>query len=231
MEENLEAFGEEIITAEETKEHKRVMSEWAPKTEAGRKVLAGEIGSLDELFESGYRITEPEIVDYLVPNLKTYVLESTKTTKVVMAGRKFAFRATVAVGDGNKYIGLGSGKAADRFSSIRKAERNARKNIIKVNKSCGSWECNCGEGHSIPFKVEGKGGSVRVMLLPGPRGTGLVISDSMKPLFEFVGIKDVWSKTSGRTKTIHNFAKAVIDALKKTSKMKMSVDIEKKIQG
>ena len=34
--------------------------------------------------------------------------------------------------------------------------------------------------HSVPFKVKGKGGSVTIEILPGPRGLGLVAGGKLK---------------------------------------------------
>ena len=93
-----------------------------------------------------------------------------------------------------------------------------------MRRGCGSWECSCGEPHSIPFKVEGKAGSVRVTLLPAPKGVGLVIGDSAKVVLRLAGIKDIWSKTKGETRTTVNFVKAVYEALKNTYKFKHPKD-------
>src|SRR3989338_7811336 len=47
---------------------------WKPITELGRKVKAGDIKSIDEILDRGMRILEPEIIDFLVPNLEQDVL-------------------------------------------------------------------------------------------------------------------------------------------------------------
>ena len=74
------------------------------------------------------------------------------------------------------------------------------------------------EPHSIPFKVIGKAGSVRVILIPAPQGTGLVVANELKKVLKFAGIKDVYSKTFGKKRTTFNLIKACIDALSKTNK-------------
>ncbi|HNW05977.1 MAG TPA: 30S ribosomal protein S5, partial [archaeon] len=89
-----------------------------------------------------------------------------------------------------------------------------------VRRGCGSWECNCSKKHSVPYKVTGKCSSLRVELLPAPNGVGLAVSDSIKPIFDLVGIKDLWSDTRGATDTKLNFARATIDALYKISDFK-----------
>ena len=90
---------------------------------------------------------------------------------------------------------------------------------MKIKRGCGSFDCNCGEPHTVPFIVEGKSGSCRIKLLPAPQGTGLVIGNECKKILKMAGIKDVYSVTNGKIRTTINLAKACIDALKKTNLM------------
>lgn len=192
---------------------------WVPKTELGRKVKAGEITSLDEAFKFGV-IMEPQIVDFLIPDLKVNVIDVKKTTRVTRAGRHFSFRVSAIVGDGNGHIGVGIGKNLERFNAQEKAIQNAKLRMVSVKTGSGSWESNTYDDNSIPFKTVGKCASLRVELLPAPKGVGLAVSDTIKPVFELVGISNVWSKTRGSTDTKLNFVKAAIDALANLSKMK-----------
>jgi len=192
-------------------------------------VFSGRIKSLEELLLANKRIMEPEIVDYLEPNLESVVIDVKKTARVVRAGRKFSFRAAVLVGNRNGIIGLGTAKDREKWPAVRKATKNAKLNLIFVQRGCGSWECACNEPHSVPFKVTGKCASVRVTLMPAPKGVGLVVGKAIKPVLEFAGIEDVWSKTSGNTSIRLNFVSACVDALRKTMKVKTSPQIEKKL--
>ena len=203
------------------------LSDWIPKTELGKKVKNGEITSIEEIFAKNLPILEPEIVDSLV-DLQEEVIDIKKTSRVVRAGRKFAFRTSVLVGNKNGLIGLGTAKDTEKWPAVEKAKRKARLNLVRIRRGCGSWECPCHEQHSVPFKVEGKCASVRVTLLPAPKGVGLVAGDNIKKVLEFAGIKDVWSRTAGATKTTLNFALAAIDALSNTAKMRVSEEISRK---
>ena len=81
---------------------------------------------------------------------------------------------------------------------------------------------------SIPFAVTGKCGSTEITLLPAPKGKGLVIEKECAKILELAGIKDIWSRTRGQTKTKLNLIHALIDALKKLSEIKVKpLDIEK----
>jgi small subunit ribosomal protein S5 len=89
--------------------------------------------------------------------------------------------------------------------------------VIKVKRGCGSWECGCDIAHSIPMKVEGTAGSVRVTLKPAPQGIGLVTGEISRKVLELAGIKDAWTFSKGQTRTTINFAKATFNALKATN--------------
>jgi small subunit ribosomal protein S5 len=191
-------------------------TEWVPRTRVGKLVKEGKITSIYELFEKNLPILEPEIVDYLVPDLKHEVLDVSLVQKVTDAGRVTRLRVLVVIGNENGLVGLGMGKAKQMRFAIQKALANAKLNIIPVRRGCGSWECTCGEPHSVPFTVRGKSGSVEVILKPAPRGTGLVAGDVAKAVLKYAGIKDVWTHTEGETRTTHNFAKATFNALKQT---------------
>lgn len=228
--EKLEKDEEKKALILESKKEKKLEG-WVAKTIAGKKVKDGEVNSMDQFFSLGYKMLEPQIADYLLRDLEEQLIEFSKTTRVTRSGRNFSFRATVLVGDKNKYIAIGTGKDKERFSALRKASNAAKLSLTKINKGCGSWECGCSEPHSVPFRVEGKSASIRVVLIPAPKGTGLVVGDNIKDVLKFAGVKDIWSKTFGRTKTKLDFVKATLDALSKTNKVRYSNDIAQKIGG
>ncbi|MFB0558701.1 MAG: 30S ribosomal protein S5 [Candidatus Bathyarchaeia archaeon] len=192
---------------------------WVPKTTLGRMVMEGQISTIYEIFEEGHRIKEVEIVDVLVPELRDEVIDINLVQKQTDAGERSRFRAIVAVGNGDGLIGLGMGKAARVRNAIEKGIRDAKMKIYPIRRGCGSWECDCGEPHTIPFKVRGKSGSVVVTLFPGPKGLGLVAGDTAKMVLKLAGIKDCWSKSIGATKTATSFSLATFEALKQTMKV------------
>ena len=141
-----------------------------------------------------------------------------QTQRKTKEGNVPTFSAFAVVGDGNGHIGIGSGRAKETLPARDKALRKAKLNLIKIQRGCASFDCACSEKHTVPFKVQGKSGSVRVTLIPAPQGTGLVVANEMKKILILAGIKDVYSKTFGTQRTTFNFAKAMIDALQKTQK-------------
>ncbi len=204
--------------------NKAALESWVPRTRVGKMVVEGKILSLKEIFDRNLPLLEPEIVDYLVPDLKYERVDVGIVQKVTDAGRRSRFRIVVVVGNEDGFVGVGSGKARQYLEALNKAIRNAKLNITPIRRGCGSWECRCGEPHSLPFTVSGKSGSVRVVLKPAPKGTGLVAGDVAKTVLRLAGIKDAWTETFGETRTTINFAKAVVNALRNTYKFVTPID-------
>jgi len=204
------------MTSREEERAKERIEGWTPRTRLGKMILEGKISSIEEVFTEGLTIREPEIVDVLLPDLQEEVININLVQKQTDAGEKSRFKAIVAVGNRDGYAGLGSGKAKQVRTAIEKASMNARLNITLVRRGCGSWECRCGKPHSLPFEARGKCGGVEIVLVPGPRGLGLVASEAAKIILGLAGVKDCWTRSFGSTRTVPSFAYAVFDALRKT---------------
>jgi len=189
---------------------------WIPRTRLGKMIHEGQISSMEEVFMEGLKIREPQIVDVLLPDLQEEVINIGLVQKQTDAGEKSRFRAIVAVGNRDGYVGLGSGKAKQVRTAIEKAAVDARLNITPVRRGCGSWECGCGKPHSLPFQVRGRCSGVEIVLIPGPRGLGVVASEAAKIILGLAGVKDCWTKSYGSTRTVPSFAYAIFDVLRKT---------------
>ncbi|MBS3150986.1 30S ribosomal protein S5 [Candidatus Woesearchaeota archaeon] len=211
---------------------------WKPKTELGRKVKSGEIKLMEEVIGSGKKILESEIIDALLQNLESEFINIgqskgkfgggkrniwRQTQKKTKEGNKPKFSAMIVVGNKDGYVGLGRGKAKETMPAREKALRQAKLNIIKIVRGCGSWEGQPAP-NSIPFAVDGKCGSVRIRLMPAPNGTGLCVENECKKMLALAGIKDIYSKTFGQTKVKINLLQACFSALKKLSSVKIDQD-------
>ena len=192
------------------------LEQWVPKTRLGKMIQEGRITSIEEVFTGGLQVKEPQIMDALLPDLQEEVININLVQKQTDAGEKSSFKAIVAVGNRDGFIGLGSGKARQVRNAIEKAAADARLKIVPVRRGCGSWECDCGKPHSIPFQIEGKTGGAKIVIIPGPRGLGLVSSEVSKVILSLACIKDCWTRSYGSTRTVPSSAYAVFDALKKT---------------
>jgi len=187
---------------------------WVPRTKLGKLVNEGKIASLDEIFRSGQRVREAEIVKKLLPDLRNEVVGVSVVQKQTDAGELTRFSAVVAVGNGAGWFGVGKGKAMQTREAIDKATNAALLNIIPVKLGCGSWECRCGRMHSVPYRIKGKAGSVKIEVIPGPRALGLVAGPALKNLLQLAGVKDAWIRTFGSTNTMSSLANAVYGAFR-----------------
>jgi len=204
---------------------------WEPKTKLGKDVKAKKIKDIDYILDNNLKILEEQIIDALI-NVKSDLFLQGQSKGKFGGGKRRAWRQTqrktkegnipsfsalAVVGDENGHIGIGFGKSMETLPARDKAIRKAKLNIFKINWACADFDCACGEPHTVPFKVEGKSGSVRVILIPAPMGTGLVVAKELKKILQLAGIKDVYSRTSGRKRTTFNLIKACVDALRKTN--------------
>ena len=193
-----------------------VVIPWVPKTILGKKVDSGEITTMEEIYEKGYRIQEAGIIKKLLPDLKTEVIDVGLIQKMTPNGQSTRFKALVAAGNENGWLGIGLGKSKQMRIAIEKANNAAFLNVSPVKLGCGSWECRCDQKHSVPFKVKGKGGSVTIEILPGPRGLGLVAGGKIRNLLRLAGLKDAWTSTKGSTTTMNSTSKALLQCLRQT---------------
>jgi small subunit ribosomal protein S5 len=200
---------------------RRAAPVWNPKTKLGKLVAGGKITTMHDALESGLPIREPEIVDILLPDVADEVLDVNMVQRMTDSGRRVKFVITVVVGNGDGFVGLGQAKGKEVGASIRKAIETAKLHMIEIRRGCGSWECGCGKPHTIPFAITGKSGSVEVTLKPSPQGIGLATGDVSKKILKLAGIKDCWAFTNGQTRTTVNYAKAVFNALKKNTEMRV----------
>lgn len=213
------------------------VEQWQPKTELGKAVKRGELTSIEQVLDTGERILEAEIADILVPNLESDLLMIgqskgkfgggqrrvfKQTQKKTKEGNKPKFATYAVVGNRDGIIGIGYGKSKETVPAREKALRNARLRVIKIRRGCGSWQCGCKEPHSIPFSVHGKCGSVELWLMPAPKGKGLIVEKECQKILALAGIKDVWSKTKGKTVSKINLVNACFAALQELMKMKVS---------
>ncbi|MGH2670422.1 MAG: 30S ribosomal protein S5, partial [bacterium] len=161
-------------------------------------------------------------VDLLVPDMEDDVVDVNMVQRMTDSGRRVRFRVTAVVGNRNGLVGLGQAKGREVGPTIRRAIDDAKLHLTQLRRGCGSWECGCFTPHTVPFTVTGKAASVRVTLRPAPRGMGVAAGDVAKQVLGMAGIRDVWAYTEGQTRTTINFAKAAFDALRETSRVRVT---------
>jgi len=136
-------------------------------------------------------------------NLKDKPVTINRVAKVVKGGKRFSFSVLVVVGDGEGWVGIGKGKAAEVPTAIAKAVEHAKKNLIRIPL----------KNNSIPHEVHGRFGGEHIMLRPAKQGTGIIAGGAVRTLLEVAGAQNIVAKTLGRGNPF-NAVRATIEGLR-----------------
>ena len=165
-------------------------------------------------------VTKSELTENEELPLTERVVKISRVSKVVKGGRNLSFNAMVVVGDFDRRVGIGMGKASDVPDAVKKGAANARKNLISIPL----------KGTSIPHEITSKFGGTLVMLKPASPGTGVIAGSSVRAVVELAGIKDILTKAR-RSRNPINGVKATFKALTMLKDPEIQWAARKKLAG
>ncbi len=131
------------------------------------------------------------------------VVAINRVTKVTKGGRHFRFAAVVVIGDKKGKVGFGTGKANEVPDAIKKAIKEAKKQLVRVPIV----------GTTIPHEVIGHFGAGKVMMKPAKKGTGVIAGGPVRAVIELSGLADVYTKSLGSNTPI-NILRAAFEGFK-----------------
>lgn len=166
----------------------------APKTDAPKKTTAPK-----QEFKRRRPIRKNSIGD----NFEERVVKTKRISKTTKGGRRMRFSALVIVGDKNSRVGYGIGKATEVPNAIKKAVKNARKNIVRIPMT---------KSHTLYHEIIGHKGATKVLIKPAPEGTGIIAGGVIRDVIELAGFHDVYTKNLG-SNTALNMVIATVDGL------------------
>lgn len=154
------------------------------------------------------------------PEFDQKILDIRRVVRVVSGGRRFSFSVSMAIGDRNGRVGLGSGKSSDTSLAIEKAIKDAKKKMItlKLNKNT-----------SIPHDLEAKFASSKIFMMPN-KSRGLIAGSSARVILNLAGVKDVTAKFFSGSKNKMNNGKVTMKALELIAYKHGEAPIVKKVE-
>lgn len=144
-------------------------------------------------------------------------LELARVTRVTKGGKRMRFRATVVVGDGKGRVGFGTSKGVDVQASVLKATAKAKKHLINVPM----------ENETIPHQVRHKSGAADILIMPAPKGSGIIAGGPVRVVLQLAGVPNASSKILGSNNKINN-VRAAIQALAQLKPVRVRVAKEVK---
>lgn len=142
-------------------------------------------------------------METVLQGYETALLEVRRVHKVVKGGTTMSMKALVVIGNRNGVAGYGEGKSDTGAHAIERACRDAKRNLLCINRF---------QDRTINNRVLGKYVRSQVSLWPAPRGTGISANNNFASVLQLFGIKDIGAKLHG-PRSLSNSIKALFNAL------------------
>lgn len=126
-----------------------------------------------------------------------------RVSKTTKGGRQGRIWTLVVVGNRKGMVGFGIGKAEEFPDAMKKASKNALKNVVKVK---------INEKGTVYHENIGKHCASRVLIKPAKVGLGIIAGGPIKIVLELAGYGDIYSKNLGASSAM-NMVAATIKAL------------------
>lgn len=142
-------------------------------------------------------------IENVLQGFDTALLEVSRVNKVTRGGTTMSMRALVAIGNRAGTAGYGEGKSDTVPHAIERACRDAKRNLLYIDRYNDRTIYHRGNGQYVRS---------RVTIWPAPPGRGISANNNFNAVLQLFGLKDVGAKLHGpRSKT--NAVKALFNGL------------------
>lgn len=162
--------------------------------------------SSEELARRRDALVASSKIENVLKGFDTALLEVSRVHKVNKGGTALSMRALVVIGNRNGTAGYGEGKSENAPHAIERACRDAKRNLLYVDRY---------KDRTIYHRSEARYVRSLVTMWPMPKGRGILANNSFSAVFQLFGIKDVGAKLHG-PRSVTNSVKALFKALHKT---------------
>ncbi|MCX6780927.1 MAG: hypothetical protein NT003_02315, partial [Candidatus Magasanikbacteria bacterium] len=154
---------------------------------AGRGGFGGGRGGAGGAGGRGGRRDDRAPREREVSEFNQVTLDLARVTRVTKGGKRMRFRATVVVGDGKGRVGFATSKGVDVQASVLKASSKAKKHLFTIPLA----------DETIPHKVHAKAGAAIVMIMPAPKGSGIIAGGPVRVVLQLAGVPNASAKVLG----------------------------------
>ncbi len=138
------------------------------------------------------------------PEFDQQTIDVSRVTRVTKGGKQLSFRVCIVIGDRKGRVGYGVDKGKDVQMAMEKALNQAKKSMIRVPMS----------NDTIPHQVFAKENAGKILLMPAPRGSGIVAGSVVRIILDLAGVPNASAKILGTTKNKLTNVKATFAALR-----------------
>lgn len=166
--------------------------------------LQGEVDvTEEEVKRRKKQMLEERDLGNLLKGYQTALLDIGRTHKVTKGGTNMSMRALVVIGNRNGAAGYGEGKSDNPQNAIARACRDAKRNILCLERY---------NDRTVFHRMQGEYMKTKVSIWPKPEGTGITANNYFQAVFQLFGLKDVGAKMHG-PRTMSNSVKALFNGL------------------
>lgn len=135
----------------------------------------------------------------------TALLEVSRVAKVTRGGTTMNMRALIAIGNRAGTAGYGEGKSDTIPHAIERACRDARRNLLYIDRF---------QDRTVSHGSIGRYVQSKVVIWPVPKGRGISANNNFNAVFQLFGLKDIGAKLHG-PRSLTNSVKALFNGLSK----------------